>query len=252
MLIQIVSDLHLNTNNITNFDDYIIKKEADILILNGDIGSLYIPSQLENFITKMCKIFKTVIYIFGNHEFYYNKQFILQEMDKLKNNIYNIKKNLNNLHILDRNSIEIDDICIIGCTLWTDIKPDQHIPKFKFKIPNITNHEYRKLHKKDLRYIKKMIKYCNKNNLKIVIASHYPPINNLTDISDSVNKWYYMYKNNLDYLISNNNINTWIYGHTHHNKDFITPQGTRIVSNQLGKISDSVSTFSPTKIIDVK
>ena len=56
MLIQIVSDLHLNINNITNFDDYIIKKEAEILILNGDIGSLYIPEQIENFLTKMCNL----------------------------------------------------------------------------------------------------------------------------------------------------------------------------------------------------
>ena len=252
MLFQIVSDLHLNINNITNFDDYIIKKEADILILNGDIGSLYIPQQLENFLTKMCNLFDTVIYIFGNHEFYHNKEFIFQEMITLKKEIYNIKKKLNNLYILDKNSIQIKDICIIGCTLWTNINKEQSIPKFRFKIPDMTNYKYRMLHNKDLAYIKKMIKYCNKNNLKIVIVSHYPPLDYLTDKPDSQNKWGYMYKNNLDYLISNNNINTWIYGHTHHNKDFLTSNGTRIVSNQLGKITESIHTFSPSKIIEVK
>jgi predicted phosphodiesterase len=252
MLIQIISDLHLNLNNITSLDDYIIKKEADTIILNGDIGSLYNLVQLENFLTIVCKMFKIVIYVFGNHEFYYNKQFVFQEMDKLKKGLYIIKSKLNNMYILDRNCIKINNVCIIGCTLWTYIKDNQNIPKFKFKIPDMNNNKYKILHKKDLRYIKKMIKYCNKHNLKIVIASHYPPLNNLTDKPDSENIWDYMYKNNLDYLINNNNINTWIYGHTHHNKDFITPNGTRIVSNQLGKITESVSNFSTTKIIDIK
>ena len=68
---QIVSDLHIEYRNdqIPEPLDY-ITPTAEILILAGDIGSLYKYKQLVGFLEKLCVYFKYVVYIPGNHEFY--------------------------------------------------------------------------------------------------------------------------------------------------------------------------------------
>ena len=62
--LQIASDLHIEYKNddIPDPLDY-ITPNADILILAGDIGSLYKINQLEGFLIKICQYFKYVIYV---------------------------------------------------------------------------------------------------------------------------------------------------------------------------------------------
>ena len=69
--VQLVSDLHLECIDDININplDYITPK-APILIMAGDIGSLYKLPQLQNFLTKVCTHFEIVVYIPGNHEYY--------------------------------------------------------------------------------------------------------------------------------------------------------------------------------------
>ena len=67
---QISSDLHIE-----NFEDDVdplklITPKADVLILAGDIGSLYKYEQLFRFINNLVNHFKFILYIPGNHEYY--------------------------------------------------------------------------------------------------------------------------------------------------------------------------------------
>ena len=69
--LQIVSDLHIEYKNNTVPDPLdLITPEADILVLAGDIGSLYKFDQLRNFMVKLCEYFQLVLYVPGNHEYY--------------------------------------------------------------------------------------------------------------------------------------------------------------------------------------
>ena len=125
MKIAVCSDLHLE------FGDIELKNTegADVLILSGDIlvandirdRDVYgvmdgtRSNRYHDFMRRCSEEFKNVVYVAGNHE-HYNGDFKYT---------YAILKNkfeyLKNVHILDRECIEIDGVTFIGSTLWTDM-----------------------------------------------------------------------------------------------------------------------------------
>ena len=168
--LQIASDLHIEYKNddIPDPLDY-ITPSADILILAGDIGSLYKIEQLEGFLVKLCVHFKYVIYVPGNQEYYTFNEYVPINMNLLLNRLYKIEQNIKNLYVLNKSSIMIENICITGCTLWSDLKIT--IPKFIVRIHGINNEIYTNKFNSDLKYIKKMIDYCDNNNFKLCFDS---------------------------------------------------------------------------------
>jgi Icc-related predicted phosphoesterase len=125
MKIAIASDVHLE------FGDLILKNEenADVLILSGDIcvaadfrksdpygivgkgkSERYI-----DFFSRCAFQFPRVIYVAGNHE-HYNGDYA-ETFTILRNYLGHIE----NLHILDKEHVTINDVTFIGGTLWTDM-----------------------------------------------------------------------------------------------------------------------------------
>jgi predicted phosphohydrolase len=178
--LQIASDLHIEYKNddIPDPLDY-ITPSADILILAGDIGSFYKIEQLEGFLVKLCVHFKYVIYVPGNQEYYTFNEYVPINMNLLLNRLYKIEQNIKNLYVLNKSSIMIENICITGCTLWSDLKIT--IPKFIVRIHGINNEIYTNKFNSDLKYIKKMVDYCDKNNFKLVVVTHYCPSYTVTN-----------------------------------------------------------------------
>ena len=244
---QIMSDLHIEylDDNVDPFS--FIEPEADILILAGDIGRIYKYEQLYNFINKLSTKFKYIIYVLGNHEYYYSGENKKKYMNELFDDVKKMEKEIKNLYILDKACIKIEDICIIGCTLWSYVK---YIPSFIVRIHDINTYKYNKKHEEDLLYIKKMINYCKKNNLKCVIVTHHPPTFDVCPYKRD-DKYKDLYGNNLDYLLDKEYVNTWICGHVHNNFDYLTTKGTHLLSNQKGKKKDNITDFNLKKIIDV-
>ena len=123
MKIAIASDVHLE------FGDLILKNEenADVLILSGDIcvAADFRESDgiIENgksqrytdFFARCAFEFSKVIYVAGNHE-HYNGDYA-ETFTILRNSLGHIE----NLHILDKEHVTINDVTFIGGTLWTDM-----------------------------------------------------------------------------------------------------------------------------------
>jgi len=125
MKIAIASDVHLE------FGDLILKNEenADVLILSGDIcvASDFSDSNTTNivkggktqryvdFFTRCAFQFPKVIYVAGNHEHYHGDY--AETFSILQKYLGHIE----NLHILDKEHVTIDDVTFIGGTLWTDM-----------------------------------------------------------------------------------------------------------------------------------
>jgi hypothetical protein len=95
-----------------------------------------------------------------------------------------------------------------------------------------------------------MINYCKNKGLKLVVVSHHCPTYKVLENKQS-DKYSSLYGSHLDYLLKSDNIHTWIFGHNHKNYDFISENGTRLVSNQKGKPKDNITDFSKEKIITV-
>lgn len=244
---QIISDLHIEIyDNVPSVLSY-VKPSADILIIAGDVGRVHKYEQIKEFLQELCKLYKLVIYVLGNHEYYKVKRIRPKSMGEIYKDLLKIKETIPNLYILEKNSIIINDICIIGCTMWSD--PKIEIQPYKVPIYNITTDMYRNMHISSVNYIKKMMTFCERKKYKLVVVTHYCPSFSVVrkrqdDMYES------LYCTNLEELLNSGKIHTWIHGHTHQNSDTMFGT-TRLVSNQKGKPKDNVIDFSLSKVIEI-
>lgn len=246
---QIMSDLHIeNYEDDVDYKNFITPK-ADVLILAGDIGRVARKNQLENFLKKLCPNFKAVLYVLGNHEYYKVDNYPEKTMEETRECMAEISSKIDNLYILNRDSIIIGDVCIAGCTLWSYTTLNT-VPSYIVRIKDINSVKYNSMFFEDLNYIKSMISYCKKNKLKLVVVSHYSPSYSVSK-KKKRDKYTSLYCSNLDGLLNSRSIHTWICGHVHKNFDLITTRGTRLLSNQKGKPKDNILDFSLEKIIQV-
>lgn len=250
VLFQIVSDLHIEyKNDYTPNPLTLITPCAKYLILAGDIGSLYKLNQLTEFLKLLCVHFKAVIYVPGNHEYYTIKNDYIP-LVKLKLLFQNIEKNIENLYILDRKSVEIENIIIVGCTLWS--YPTIKVPKFIVRIREMNTYNYKKHHLEDLKYIKNIIRYNKKNdNKKLMVVTHHCPTFSIIPKHKINNKYISLYTSNIDYLLDKNIVNTWVCGHIHSNFNIYSKKGTLIIGNQLGKPKDKINDYNKKMTINI-
>lgn len=240
---QVVSDLHIEYKNDETPDplDFIEPKE-DILIMAGDIGSVYKPIQLIKFLRKVCKLFKMVVYVPGNHEYYVMPDIPPKPFYILQERLRDICKGIPGLYLLDNDSLLIDNVYIAGTTLWSD--PKIQLPRYLVRIHGMNTDKYKSLHNDSVEYIEQSISYCKKNGYKLLMISHYPPTYDVLKGTSKRVRLHSMYATDMEYLLSRDNVDTWVCGHVHKNFDFITTLGTRVLGNQKGKPKDKIDDFS--------
>ena len=241
MKLQVVSDLHIEYNNLDQDPLSFIDPSADILVIAGDLGSLYKYTQLKDFIEKTCMYFKNVFYIPGNWEYYTMLGYKPVSINNLMFKLHTLSKSIKNLQILDHSSVLLGNICIAGCTLWSDLKIE--LPKYIIKVYKIDSETYRNMYEKSVKYIENIIKYCKEKEYKLILVTHHCPTYDVLVTSTRLKKFHSLYASNLDHLLKKELVDTWICGHTHNNFDFITKGGTRVVSNQKGKDKDNVKDY---------
>jgi len=242
---QIASDLHLEflEDPTPKVEDF-ITPSSDILVLAGDIGSIYKIEQLEHFLKSACGMFEYVFYVPGNNEYYTpkNGNYKFVPFEKLKASLIQLEEKIYNLVIFDQTSVRIDDILFIGCTLWSDLQ-ETHFPRFFMKIPDMTDAKYRSLHAADLRYIDEMLSYSSEKKLKSIIITHHVP--SFKPMTEKQLKFKYknLYASNLEAFILEKEPLYWIYGHIHQNSNVVIGK-TKLLSNQHGKPQDNVHNYS--------
>jgi len=246
--IQIASDLHIEYKNdhVPDPLDF-ITPSADVLVLAGDIGSFYKIKQLTEFLKRMCSHFQIVLYIPGNHEWYVVPGYDALTWKALEERMWKIGSSIENLHILNRSSVRIGDVCIAGCTLWS--KPECVVPRYIVRINGISNKKYEDMHNTDLMYVKKMIDYCQKNRHKLVMITHHPPSIRVLEGAKKKKKFQSLYATDLEDLLDKEKVLTWVSGHVHKNFDFISEKGCRVVGNQKGKPKDRIIDYKKDFVI---
>jgi Icc-related predicted phosphoesterase len=129
MKIALASDVHLEFGPLEINND----NAADVLILSGDIcvardltlrdvhnlmGEHTKSHRYHDFFEYCAAQFKHVIYIVGNHEHYNGDYADTVSMIKIKLSY------LTNLHVLEKESITLDDVTFVCGTLWTDMNKE--------------------------------------------------------------------------------------------------------------------------------
>lgn len=267
MKIDIVSDVHLE------FGTYIPSNpnKSDVLIMAGDIIPIYLLANNKKYIKyfEQCgKLYKHIIYIFGNHE-YYNGDIRL-EFDNAQKWLGHI----DNLRIVNNKVVKIDDVSFMCGTMWTDCNKEDPLTMLQliqgmndFRVikdsskasmyggidyltPEDTVIEH-KLFKKFL------ISALNNNHEKCIVVTHHSP--SLRSIPEEYRRDYHMnggYTTNLDEFIMNRPyIKAWIYGHTHSPNEFMVGE-TMLINNARGyvkyeRMSDLAEPYLP-KTIEIQ
>jgi len=242
MKIDYTSDLHLDYIMGSNgeYDKQAFKKllkvrmgfrstQSDVLIIAGDLG--HYNNQIIAFLKFMAEhYYKHVIFVHGNHDLYlltnqmetYNND-SFRRLDELKQKA----SELNNVHFLDGEVVEIDGVKFAGSSLWYDYSYSLHnvseIEAYYFKNINdskrimkprgyINNLEYAAIQKK------KLLNVIKKEDPQIII-SHIPPDIELCEGSNKIKKdpsylscFYCTDTSDFDPYIKDK---IWIFGHIH-------------------------------------
>lgn len=258
-MLKYISDLHLEyklLNNQTIKNIYSNKiNPTKYLALIGDIGN-FNNDNLVHFIKYCSQNYDKIIYVPGNHEYWSNNKYTMQE---IKNKLQELCTT-NNVLFLDNNICKLHNITFIGSTLWSSINfvnnmfikngnyKNIHIDKSKLLTSTDTN----LFNKQAIEYIQNRI---TNSTDKTVLLTHYPPIyckpslNQYTSDPSYFGKPSYKpYHNNIEHIIKEP-IKVCIYGHTHYNGEF-NRNNILYVSNQLS--SKSGPSFSLSKCINLE
>ena len=249
MRIQYASDLHIDyIENQKDIDNLIEPNNSDILILAGDIGSLYKFDQLKTFLMRLNDMYKIIIYVPGNHEFYKIKSHDPLPLKVLFGRLYKLEKDISNLYILNRTSIKIKNFCFIGCILWSYIPEDKIFPYFRVRIKDYNKFLYNKNNYQDTMYINNMIEICQQEKLIPIVITHYPPTFKCLNKKHGDDKFQYLYGNSLDDLLPY--IKYWICGHVHWNFN-ISINNCMVLANQKGRNYDNIIDYNPKCVINI-
>ena len=231
MLFQIQSDLHLEMfNDLKCFPK--IEKHAPNLCLLGDIGNPF-SNNYECFIVECAHRFERVFVIAGNHEYYGTS------INSGNSKIQKICEKEKNIFFLNNSSKVIDNIRIIGTTLWSYIPPKHYNALLNYigdykNIDRFVISESNKLHSLATQYISSEIQKAKNNNQQVVILTHHAPIMNSAAPKYIGKISQHGYATPLEFLFENEEcVKLWAFGHTHWCVN-TTIGTTRVVSNCTG------------------
>lgn len=240
-----------------------------VLVLAGDIDEIKTVARYTDFIVQVSKRFKSVVWIFGNHDHW--KSSIIRAPEKARELIKN--NNLTNVHFLHNESVVIDGVAFVGGTMWSDVenRVTQSIVESKLndykKIRHGTKSQPwgRKLKASDINYEHYLAKKFFEEEAqkqkelgnKVVVVSHHAPSKMslcLKYINDDTNDAYYA---KMEDLMESGFVDLWIHGHIHEAKDYLVPvSGTRVVCNPRGyhdfdKNKHEDTKFNPGLVIEL-
>ena len=273
MKVALASDVHLEFGPISLENT----EGADVLILSGDIcvakdvlkrdddgifDRFFRSNTIHTFFQECCSRFPHVIYVMGNHEHYHGdyNDTVATLRDRLGY--------LYNLHILDKQMVQLYGVSFIGGTLWTDMNKEDDITllhmkgmmndfrcvtnsknivnyktfdennnaQFKTRAAMFTPEDAVIDHKAMIEYIRLMIE--GKWDQKFVVVGHHSPSKLST--KPRYEKEVIMnggYSSDLsEFILDHPQIKLWTHGHTHHKFDYMIGS-TRIVCNPRGYIN---------------
>ena len=255
MKLQFASDLHLefpeNREFIQNFP---LRPEGDILILAGDIVTLYQMHDHTDFLNYISDHFENTYWLPGNHEYYHSD---ISEING-QNGFIN-EKIKENIFLVNNTSVVTGSLRLVFSTLWTHVSPgvrffvESGYPDFshivqKSKLLNVDN--YNLLHEESLSFLKKELEQGK--NVSTVVATHHMPTFRNYPEEFRGNIFNEVFAAELGDLIEAAGPEYWIFGHHHSCRDEFRISRTLLTANPLGYIMyNEQKGFDAGKILEI-
>lgn len=225
----------------------------------GIAGDIDIKKKIDEFLISMSARFKAVVLTLGNHDYW------CRSLDtcafELKQRLQNA--GVTNVHVLCRDSIEIEGVTFIGATLWTDFNNFNPLAM----LGSLQMRDYKKIrtnaysrrispeylaseHVRDRDFI---FSFSQMEKPMVVISHHAPSLMSVDSsrygINDMLN---WSYASSLENQISYSNFMLWHHGHNHVNRDYSIHQ-TRVICNPYGYFGYQLNRgYDEKMLIDLK
>lgn len=237
MFIRVVSDLHIEFIPQNKWEDeletlvpYLPNEQDMVLVLAGDTAPADIREDITPWIKDLSQRHRAVVMITGNHEGYHGSRDIATTYWKY---VAALNKDL---HVLENDTLYIDDVRFLGTTLWTALDQPlddiyvREMADFDFT-QGWTVAQWKFAHRLAVEFLTDTLD-IHHDGKNVVITHHLPTYSSIGQgyVNSNING---CYATNLDSLISYNDIALWCHGHTHVSSDYMAGD-TRIVCNPHG------------------
>jgi Icc-related predicted phosphoesterase len=244
MNIQILSDLHIEFHRDygRSFIESLSPHGIDVLVVAGDLGvakpKFGPPRQLNDALEALCDIYPNVIYVVGNHEYYYSS------LMEVNGTLSFLSDRISNLHWLNNSSVTIGEVRFAGSPLWPSPGPLDTL------YSNLVN---------DYLLIKGFSEWVSEQNRIAVnflstsgadvVVTHYLPSPKSIHERFKNDKLNGFFLCDMERYIGEQEL--WIHGHTHESMDYHLGN-TRVICNPLGYVGvDLNSNFIEKFIVSV-
>ena len=214
MHIRLFSDLHLE---FLNFDIEPMPEDSEsILVLAGDI---HVGHRVVPFLDGCAHMFKHVVYVLGNHEYYKG------DLDYTLNDIKVATSMIPNIHVLENKTIEVEGIRIIGATMWSSFDGANPLSMLRaaqgmydYSIISwhdrlITPNDTLQKHRESVQYISEEL--YKKYDGPTIVVTHHAPSRQCVHPAYATSGINGSFVSDLDALIERFQPDYWFYGHTH-------------------------------------
>lgn len=242
MKIQFFSDIHLEDGDVPY-----VPADCDVVCIMGDLGVGLSPIDwIDRYLND---VKQPVLYVPGNHEFYYHNMFEMLD-------VYRARFKEMGVDFLYNNSVTLGDTKFIGTTLWTDFnlhgtqavkmrvapeKMSDYICIFgnegeltedgkRFLTPQ----EILREHQTAVAFIEAELVSLQKGHQAVVMTHHAPCIESLGERKTNLFAPYYA--SNLEWLVMKYQPALWMHGHIHEDIEYY--KGTSMITaNPKGRRS---------------
>jgi hypothetical protein len=251
MLIDIVSDMHLR--DLTDLGDQFYTANAPVLAVLGDMCEVRQIKKMLPIFKRMSDSWERVLFILGNHEFYYGcldstPDYIREELSRYKN-----------IHVLDNDAVAIEDVTFIGTTLWSDMHRNDPMTKLECKrgisdyfyiFPSlkgvlsrgraISPDDTVSLFNINTVFINEMLRVFGDSE-KIALLTHHAPSYQSIAPYYKTSIFNGAFASNLEHImVDNTKIKLWAHGHCHSDFDYNVEQ-CRVVCHPKGYVGEMYS-----------
>lgn len=235
MKIELISDLHIDFYSAA-WKKFVPGDPEAILLCAGDIGELihFEPVQALRW---LCKRYKEVYYITGNHDYYRSNFFTIDSL------LIQLENEIENLTILRTGRIcQFGEYKLVGDTGWIPYDSDLQLHKINdsFMIKGLTPEIHIK-HKAWRDFLWETV-----DNKTIIMSHHLPSKQCIAPqfINEPTNKWF---MGSIEDIIQDKKPYIVLFGHTHTIMDFQL-YDTRLICHPLGYPRENPDFKGPLKL----
>lgn len=246
MRLRVLSDLHLEAAPFAP-----PPAACDVVVLAGDIH----PAADGVRWARQAFPSTPVVYVAGNHEFWDRE--LASAMDELR-----AAAEDSNVHVLEREALDLGPLRILGTTLWTDFElfgdgrrderecrgmPDFRRIRYRAGGRRLRPRDTTRLHAEARAWL---VAELARPGPPAVVVTHHAPHRRSIDPRFAQRRSCAAFTSHLEDLILEGAPRLWIHGHLHWRFDY-TVGATRVLCNPRGYPGEATGGFDPEWVVSV-